>query len=184
MLRRLRLGRILLILAGAAVFGLVAVQVSTWWWKEKRWNWIIIHHTASDYGNLAYFRDLHQRERGWKDIAYHFLINNGTAGTAPGQIEESDLWKRREGGYSTKVSQANQFGIAVVLVGNFENHKVSARQMEALLNLVLRLKREYNIPLNHIVGHRELWQTACPGKHLNMADLRRRIKEMESGASQ
>lgn len=182
MLRRLKPGRILLIAAGVIALSAAAYQGSIWWWKEKRWNWIIIHHTASDYGNLAYFRDMHQRERGWKDIAYHFLINNGTAGTAPGQIEESDLWKRREANTSTKVAQANQFGIAVVLVGNFENHAVSARQMEALLNLVLRLKREYNIPLNHIVGHRELWQTACPGKHLNMADLRRKIEEMEAGA--
>lgn len=181
MIRR-RLGKILIIAFGAALLGFAGYQTAVWWWQERRWNWIVIHHTASDYGNLAYFRDMHQRERGWKDIAYHFLVNNGTAGTTAGQIEESDLWKRREGNYSTKVSQANQFGIAIVLVGNFEKHRVNPRQMEALLNLVLRLKREYNIPLNHIVGHRELWQTACPGKHLNMAELRERIREMEGGS--
>jgi len=171
--------RILLVGLFLVIGAFATYHAGQWWWKERRWRWIVVHHTASDVGNLAYFRDLHQRERGWPDIAYHFLINNGTAGTAAGQIEESDLWKRREGNYSTKVHTVNEFGIAIVLVGNFEKHRVPELQMESLLHLLLRLKREYGIPLDHIVGHRELWNTACPGKYLNMADVRRRLAEME-----
>ncbi|HMY45470.1 MAG TPA: N-acetylmuramoyl-L-alanine amidase, partial [Leptospiraceae bacterium] len=94
-------------------------------------------------------------------------------------VEESNLWHDRDGGYSTKVHEVNQFGIAIVLVGNFEKHSVPDQQMEALLHLILRLKREHGIPLDHIVGHRELWATACPGKHLNMSEVRAKIAEME-----
>lgn len=174
--RPLRLVWIALI---AIVAGVGIYQAGQWWWRERRWRWIVVHHTASDFGNLAYFKAMHQRERGWSDIAYHFLINNGTAGTAAGQIEESDLWRKREGNYSTRVHTVNEFGIAIVLVGNFEKHPVPELQMQALLQLILKLKKQYGISPDHIVGHRELWQTACPGKYLNMAEVRRRLAEME-----
>lgn len=178
-MRSPRILRLAILAAAVLIAGALLYEGGRYLWREKRWNWIVVHHTASDFGNLAYFRDLHQREKGWPDIAYHFLINNGTAGTAAGQVEESNLWHDRDGGYSTKVHEVNQFGIAIVLVGNFEKHSVPDQQMEALLHLILRLKREHGIPLDHIVGHRELWATACPGKHLNMSEVRAKIAEME-----
>lgn len=145
-------------------------------WKEKRWRYIVIHHTASDYGNLEYYKKLHQEEKGWEDIAYHFIINNGTFQTIPGQIEESDLWKKKKSGYSTKNWLVNNFGIAIVIVGNLEEHPPLPQQYESLLNLILLLAKKYNIPPERIFGHREIQNTKCPGKYLNMAKIRKEIQ--------
>ncbi len=145
-------------------------------WREMRWRYIVIHHTASDYGSLEYYRKLHMQERGWPDVAYHFIVNNGSDDTTVGQVQESEIWQSRSHHYSTKNSFVNYFGIAVVLVGNFENHSVPAVQHEALLNLTVRLSREYGIPPERIIGHREIWATACPGHRLNMAEFREDVK--------
>jgi len=168
------------IIYGTAILIFCIVSVfagARYWWREHRFRYIVVHHTASDYGDLKYYREVHQKERGWSDIAYHFLINNGTANTSMGQIEESDLWKTRSRNFSTKVDYINYFGIAVVLVGNFENHKVPPVQRESLINLLVRLAKTYDIPPDRIIGHRELQQTACPGKHLNMSEIRESVKK-------
>lgn len=143
-----------------------------YWWREGRWRYIVIHHTASDIGNMEYYRKLHVEKRGWPDIAYHFLINNGSFNTGVGQVEVSSLWTTRDINYSTKVSYINYFGIAVAMVGNFENHPPARLQKEALILHVTRLAREYDIPPEKIIGHREIWKTACPGKHLRLEEIR------------
>lgn len=153
-------------------------------WQEMRWRWIVVHHTASDTGNLEYYKRLHKEERGWPDVAYHFVINNGTMNTSPGEIEVSDLWKERQHHYSTRNSYINYFGIAIVLVGNFERHEIPPRQYESLLNLITRLAREYKIPPERIVGHNELQNTRCPGSHTDMNKIRSEITEkLQKGQS-
>ncbi len=154
----------------------VGGSAGRYYWREMRWRYIVVHHTASDHGNLEYYRNLHMEEHGWPDIAYHFLINNGSYNTTVGQIEQSDLWVRRDINYSTKVSWINYFAVAVVMVGNFEEHEVPGPQREALVNLLTRLAREYEIPPERIVGHREIWATACPGKYLNMVEIRESVR--------
>jgi N-acetyl-anhydromuramyl-L-alanine amidase AmpD len=166
--RRFRLRYLLLLaLVAGALFALGRHA-----WREWRWRYIVIHHTASDAGNLEYYRRLHKEERGWPDIAYHFVINNGAANTVPGQVEESDLWKDRRSGYSTRNTYINTVGIAIVMVGNLDRHPPLALQYQALVSLLVNLSREYRIPPERIIGHRELQQTKCPGQYLNMAKLR------------
>lgn len=167
---------LLIILIG--VSGIFLYAGGRYFWREMRWRYIVVHHTASDVGDLDYYRKLHMEERGWPDIAYHFLINNGSYNTAVGQVEVSNLWKRRSHHYSTRKTYLNYFGIAVVLVGNFEKHDVPALQRESLIQLLYRLAKDYNIPPEHIVGHREVWNTACPGKHLNMIQVRRDVARL------
>jgi len=162
-----------------ALFALAALFLSVsliYAWRELRFRYIVVHHTASDVGNMEYYRRLHIQEHGWPDIAYHFIINNGSANTAAGQVEESDLWKHRSINYSTQVSYVNYFGIAIVLVGNFELHPVPPLQWESLVNLVTHLARKYHIPPERIVGHREISETACPGKYFRISELRHEVE--------
>ena len=153
-------------------------------WREMRFRYIVIHHTASDIGNMDYYRRLHVNERGWPDIAYHFVINNGTYNTAMGQVEESSLWTGRSINYSTKVSYINYFGIAISLIGNFENHPVPPLQWESLVNLATTLSKEYGIPPERIVAHREIWETACPGKYFDILKLRKEVAKNISQENQ
>lgn len=147
-----------------------------YWIREMRWRYIVVHHTASDIGNMEYYRRIHMEERGWPDVAYHFVINNGSYNTSVGEVEESGLWKSRSINYSTKISYLNYFGIAVVMVGNFDEHEVPPLQKEALVNLLTRLSLKYDIPPERILGHREVWNTKCPGKYLNMIEIREKVR--------
>lgn len=176
--RRLRIRHVLLLLVLAGALFL-AGRV---YWREHRFRYIVVHHTASDVGNLEYYRRFHQAERGWPDIAYHFVVNNGASNTVPGQIEESDLWKERRRGYSTRDFYVNTVGIAVVMVGNLENHAPGELQYQALVRLLANLSQEYSIPPERIIGHRELQQTKCPGKHLQMDRVREDITRALQGA--
>lgn len=168
---RLRHWLLLLFVIGAFLF------TGRYLWREKRWRYIVIHHTASDAGNLEYYKRIHQTERGWPDIAYHFVVNNGASGTVPGQIEVSDLWRNRSRGLSTKITYINYLGIAVVMVGNLERHKPSTLQYQALVQLLANLSTDYKIPVDRMIGHRELQQTACPGKHLDLEKLRQDVSK-------
>jgi len=124
------------------------------------------------------------KERGWPDIAYHFLVNNGSYNTAMGQIEQSNLWDNKSINYSTKVSYVNYFGIAVAIVGNFERHSVPALQWESIVNLTTMLSQEYGIPPERIIAHRELWETACPGKNFDIVKLRSEVRKNLESVSQ
>ncbi|MBU45448.1 MAG: hypothetical protein CMN76_19710 [Spirochaetaceae bacterium] len=158
------------LLIGAAFF--LLYLLGDYMWREMRWRFIVVHHTAADSGNMEYYRTLHKKKHGWPDIAYHFLINNGSMNTSIGQIEVSGLWEKRTLNYSTKISYVNYLGIAVALVGNFENHDVHPLQYEALIQLLANLSLRYSIPPERIVGHGELQNTQCPGKHLDMSKVR------------
>lgn len=164
-------------LIALALLGLALFAGTRYWWREMRWRYIVIHHTASDYGNLDYYRRMHVEERGWSNIAYHFVVNNGTANTTIGQIEESELWIDRKANLSTRNWFVNHFSIAVVVVGNFQRRPPPPLQMEALVQLSARLSREYGIPPERIVGHREVQNTQCPGERLDMNGLRQAVTQ-------
>ena len=149
------------------IFSIIAIR---YYWFEKRWRFIVIHHTASDIGNLQYYRNLH--EKRWGELAYHILINNGSSNTTEGQIEYSNLWLNRSHHFSTKNTYLNYFGIAIVLVGDFEKHVVPQVQKETLIKLLANLSREFSIPVDRIIGHREVSNTKCPGFFLNMIEIR------------
>lgn len=151
-----------------------------YWWREMRWRFIVIHHTAADRGDLNSIRRLHMKENGWSDIAYHFVVDNGTNNTTMGQVEVSDLWKNRKGNLSTRDETVNEFSIAIVMVGNLQRHPPPPIQLEALIRLVADLSRRYNIPPSRIIGHRDVSQTACPGKYLNLETIRERVRELRA----
>ena len=146
-----------------------------YWWRELRWKYIVIHHTASDTGDMEFYRKQHARK--WGDLAYHIIINNGSNNTTPGQIEYSPRWKKRQHHFSTKKSYLNYFGIAIALVGNFEKHAISPLQKEALLQLLLVLSKRYSIRPENVIGHREIQNTKCPGAHVSMKEIRLWLKE-------
>ena len=141
-----------------------------YWWREMRWRYIVIHHTAADFGSLDFFRRIHQKR--WGDLAYHIVINNGSDNTAAGQIEYSQRWIKRQSHYSTEKSYLNHFGIAIVLVGDFEKHPIPLIQKQILIRVLLNLAEKYNIPAKRIIGHREVQNTKCPGRHISMVEIR------------
>ena len=146
-------------------------------YPNRRWKYIIIHHSATDEGNSERFNKAHLN-RGWKGVGYHFIIDNGTCGKDDGQIETSPRWLKQERGAHCKADGMNEKGIGICLVGNFSEERVSRRQMDSLVYLTDKLKRYYRIPDKNILGHGQVHgaNTECPGTKFPWKTFRARLR--------
>jgi N-acetylmuramoyl-L-alanine amidase len=72
------------------------------------------------------------------------------------------------------------------LIGNFNDHPPTNAQYESLIHLITHLVREYKIPPEHVVGHKDVpfdhdpsqhERTLCPGKYLDIQDVRESVIE-------
>ncbi len=136
-------------------------------WPSRKWDYIIIHHSATDVGSALSFDYVHSNRRRWrKGLGYHFVIDNGTSGKKDGQIEVSPRWLHQENGAHCKADDMNYRGIGICLVGNFSEDRVTPNQMTSLVFLVNELKKYYHIPNSNILGHGRVKgaTTECPGK--------------------
>lgn len=135
--------------------------------RTGRWKYIVVHHTATDNGTMARINRVHSR-RGWGEMGYHFLIDNGTLGHETGQIEIGGRWLAQKDGAHAKDGNMNEMGIGVSLVGNFSRSRnVPEKELASLVYLVNVLKKHYRIPKSKIIGHRDVpgARTECPGKY-------------------
>jgi len=145
-------------------------------WRPKvaprDWKWIVIHHSATPTGSMAFF-DKEHKAKGWDGVGYHFVIGNGTE-TGDGQIEVTQRWPLQKWGAHAKTvdNRFNEHGIGICLVGNFDVERPSAKQMQNLSRLVSYLMLTYRIPPQNVVGHRDTKPTDCPGRYVNIASIR------------
>jgi N-acetylmuramoyl-L-alanine amidase len=147
-------------------------------YPNDMWQYIIIHHSATDVGNALSFDYMHSHKRLWKGLGYHFVIDNGTGDTKNGHIEVSPRWLHQEYGAHCKAGEMNYKAIGICLVGNFNDENVSREQMDSIAYLVDILKKYYNIPDSHILGHGQVdgAKTDCPGKNFPWAEFRSRLR--------
>lgn len=157
--------------------GAAPVQPVISLYPSQRWTHIIVHHSATDEGDSLLFDKAHLH-KGWDGVGYHFIIDNGTKGRADGQIEVSPRWLKQIPGAHCKADGMNERAIGICLVGNFNHDRPSARQMDALVDLVKKLKRHYRIPFSSIKGHGQVRgaKTDCPGKKFPWNSFIRRVE--------
>ena len=145
-------------------------------WREKGWEAIVIHHSATSNGNAAIFDKKHREENHWDGVAYDFVIGNGTD-SGDGEVEVTFRWREQITGAHCKTPNnwANEEGIGICLVGNFNNTSPSLRQMRSLSKLVRFLQDRYKIPTRRIYGHGTTpgaRVTDCPGRMFPMSGLK------------
>src|SRR4030042_3667409 len=104
-------------------------------YRLNKWRFVIIHHSATDEGSALCFYKFH-RSRGWANLGYHFVIDNGTERKQDGQIEVSPRWTKQQNGAHCQAGGMNYKGIGICLVGNFNEAKVSQKQLDSLVYLV------------------------------------------------
>jgi hypothetical protein len=139
-----------------------------------------VHHTvnANNYtaaqvpaiirGIYAY----HTQSRGWSDVGYNFLVDRF-----------GRIWEGRYGGVDRPVVGAHTLGynddaFAMSAIGNFETAQPSAALLDAYGRLFAWKLSLHGVSagstrqwvtkryLPAINGHRDVGQTACPGKYL------------------
>jgi len=144
----------------------------------REWLYVVMHHSASTGGSAESF-DQNHRERGWRCLAYHFVIGNGL-GQGDGLIAAGPRWYSQEAGAHANSHDYNEHGIGICLVGNMDEQPPTPAQWAATRMLVAELCRRYNIPAARIVGHNDVrngGSTACPGKLMPLAELRKENEE-------
>ncbi len=147
----------------SAVAGAVRVPL------KRRWRYIVIHHSGTPSGNAAAFDRHHRVNRGWDGLGYHFVIGNGK-GSADGGVEVGYRWsKQLTGAHAGRAPDnsnlMNETGIGICLVGNFDITRPTANQMAMLRSLVAYLRGYCGIPAEHVLLHRDIRGTRCPGKN-------------------
>ena len=118
-----------------------------------------------DFDNWYYKKS--EQYQGWKYIVLHHSATNA------GSVNAFHKFHTKQG-YGVI---AYHFVIGICLVGNLEKQKPTQAQLVALKMLIRRLRNEYKITANNVVGHRHVSyddepqhteKTACPGKKLRV----------------
>jgi hypothetical protein len=139
--------------------------------KADKVGLVVLHHT-SDNGGPEKIENGH-KQRGMKDIAYHFIIPKEKA-------DKGDVYQARDRKYQgSHAKGANDLSIGIALIGNFQpfdarfnpygtkdGDKPTAFQEESLKKLLKFLGGKYP-SLKTLKGHREvgITKTDCPGNN-------------------
>ena len=133
--------------------------------RPGRWQYIIIHHSGVDTGTVKamdqYHREVRHMENG---LAYHFVIGNGS-GMGDGEIAVGRRWTLQlDGGHLASEAQ-NKVAIGICLVGNFDEHRPTLREMDSLRALVEELMVRCKLTPRAVKTHQQIniVRTRCPG---------------------
>ena len=134
-------------------------------------NKIIIHHSDSkDHGTLKNFDEIkkwHVKENGWRDIGYHYVIEkiDGVYTILKGRPEIED---------GAHCYGQNEESIGICVVGNFEVDQVPEEAYIKLAELIKDIRRRHGeLPIH---GHKEFYNTSCPGKNFNLQKVKELLK--------
>jgi len=145
--------------------------------REHTISKITVHHTAvasaADTDGRQRTR-AHARghlQRGWPDLAYHFLIDG------QGVVREG----RPVGAIGDTGTDYDPTGhLLVTLEGNFEEHAPTEAQLSAAAQVLAWGSATFGVPVPAIDGHKDHASTACPGESLYgliaSGDLGRRVQ--------
>jgi N-acetyl-anhydromuramyl-L-alanine amidase AmpD len=90
---------------------------------------------------------------------------------ADGLIEPTFRWRDQIHGAHAGDREHNDHGIGICLVGNFENHPPTPRQVASASDLIEKLAARYSISSQNVIAHSKIVATECPGKHFPLATL-------------
>ncbi|WP_301860437.1 N-acetylmuramoyl-L-alanine amidase [uncultured Megasphaera sp.] len=125
---------------------------------RKLTNLLIVHHVGGTNRDVT-AADIHQwhLQNGWAGIGYHYVIHKD------GTIEQG----RPEHTVGAHCYGYNQTSVGIVSVGDFETYEPTKQQLSSVIHLLSYLCWRYHIQPSSstIVGHRDLNETACPGRN-------------------
>lgn len=128
----------------------------------RKINQIIIHHSASDYGNAAIIDQWH-RKRGWECIGYHFVITNGvTYSDVYNELHDGLIESGRNlemPGAHCKGQNDDSIGICLINKGN----DYSINQYKSLVRLICNISFRYDFPPIYQHSHYNEQKSECAG---------------------
>jgi murein DD-endopeptidase MepM/ murein hydrolase activator NlpD len=147
--------------------------------KSGRWQAIVVHHAAVDEGTVKSLDRYHREQRHMENgLAYHFLIGNGN-GMGDGEIAVGNRWKKQlDGGHLHSEAQ-NKMALGICLIGDFNKHPPTARQLRSLEDLVRALMRRCQLEAGAVKTHQQInvVHTQCPGSKFPTRAFLARLKD-------
>lgn len=141
---------------------------------EPKYNWsgnlnytnvpkvLVYHHTAISEMSAEQIDKFH-KEKGWDGIGYNFYIR-----------KDGVIYRGRpENAEGAHTIGKNTTSLGICLEGNFEEEKPTKEQNLSLERLSTYLAIKYDI--KDIIGHRDVYETLCPGKNFNIEEEKKRV---------
>lgn len=160
-------------------FILLGILIALYW--PNRWKYIVIHHSAGDYGNIEHLQKIHDQRQS-KDpihaIAYHYIIGNGKGmedGTVASDMRKQfNLWGVH---VSRNNRDRNARGLGICIIGNIDQHQMTAKQYKSLIELTKTLMNRYGIEAENVGFHGKIpgESTRCPGRYFPYESFRKEI---------
>lgn len=116
--------------------------------------YIVVHHSATDFGSPMVFAKHHVQKKGWPGIGYHFVIDKDGTTFVTNPIDT----------LSYHVARNNTPCIGICLIGNFDKYEPTKEQLVSLDQIIYSLQTI--LPNLEVRGHRDFKSTSCPGKLL------------------
>lgn len=117
---------------------------------------LFLHHTVTpEWTGADAARRLQDiaRGRGFADISYSWLVD----------VDGNEIEGRGWGRQGAHTQGYNSTAHAICLIGNFDRDQVPAAMIRGAANLVRKHRSRGPGRITH--GHRDVGQTACPGRH-------------------
>jgi N-acetyl-anhydromuramyl-L-alanine amidase AmpD len=116
--------------------------------------YVVIHHSLTEDGltvNWDAIRKYHVETNGWSDIGYHFGVErvNGVLTTQMGRRVDLE-------GAHTKEMNMNARSIGICVVGNFDVAPPDWATVNYLRDLIYAITANYPIPVQNVLGHRDV----------------------------
>lgn len=135
---------------------------------------IVIHCSATrDSSSVSWsaIRRYHTKTLRWSAIGYHFGIEQVGNGF---EILTGRMPDRQ--GAHCRARGMNRHAIGICCVGDFDKQIVPSGQWNKCVELVQYLMRQFNIPRENVIGHREVEsRKTCPGTLFDIARFRRSL---------
>jgi len=143
--------------------------------------YICIHHSLTKDGQVVDWeaiRKYHREVNGWSEIGYHYGVER-VGNRLSLQVGRSEA----QPGAHTREMHMNGKSLGICVVGNFDLAPPGLEVLRFLADIVKRKIAEYGIPVQSVLGHREVgamagfdWKKgqykSCPGKYFPMDTLR------------
>ncbi len=131
---------------------------------EGAFRHLTVHHTAGitrtgtdEASILRSIQRMHMHDKGWGDIAYHYLI--GPSGK---------VYEGRDTQYQpdTATRYDTSGHLAICLLGNFEEQAPTPQALETLVALAAQEMEDNGLTAAQLTSHQKVAATLCPGKNL------------------